>query len=92
MPRALKSSLDAWAASPGPSLHLDFEGAMPALMNSLSGAEHLHAYGTFQRLSRDCLKAYRSASLTILTPWLLRLDWQDARAHTLHLGSVLWGT
>ena len=44
VPRALKSSLEARAGSPGASLHLTLEGAMPALMNSLSGAAHLHAF------------------------------------------------
>ena len=43
VPLALKSSLDARAVSPGTSLDLAFEEAMPALMNSLSGAQHLHA-------------------------------------------------
>lgn len=44
VPRALKSSLEAKAFSPGTSLDLAFEGAMPTFMNSLSGAQHLHAY------------------------------------------------
>lgn len=42
VPRALKPSLEARAGSPATSVDLTLADAMPAFLNSLSGAVHLH--------------------------------------------------
>ena len=52
MPLGLKSSRDATADSPPRLADLTLDGAMPAFLNSLSGALHLQLHVSFLHTSQ----------------------------------------